>query len=691
MSAHKNDKQLLNSVLAGLMAVIVIDYFALTYQAVPGTVPIPVMIKLNQISRELGEVLRLFFLFVYAMIMWTAYKNKLVLKSSLQTPTARYIYIFLSLIFTIGFAEINRVPVHLIKFLYPFAFFGMCVFAALLIATFAEAIEEETGGTSLGVEKKPTEKEFGFALPAHGGFVNIPNPFRSVLVIGGAGAGKTASVAEPIIFQAMQKRYTGFVYDFKYPTLGNVVYSSLLYHKNTEIKFFPISFTDLARSYRFNPLDPELLSSSTYAEEYSWALYCNLDKEAIKKSGFFSESAASLLKAVIWFMKKNHPEYCTLPHVINIILNSDTKTLVNMVMSDVETKGMVKAVKEAVEKEAYEQLAGVVGSLTMQLQKINTPEICWVLTGSDFTLDLNNPKSPKFIVLGSLPELQSALNPVIAFISTIGLKLMNAQNKLHSIALIDEGPTLFIPNLDKIPAQARSNKLAVVYMAQDFSQMDVMYGKDNRKALAGNLATQFYGNTSELETAKHISEMVGEEYREIASHNKGGSSSESGDSSSKGVSYSKQKRKIIEVQDMLTLKQGTFVGKLVESENDWFKAGMKRVTDSNADFVISDIPIFVKDFMLSAEEEKECKLKLDDLILNLDFLKRDKELNGLLNAYNGNCNDPEFIKELENTLITRALKIKQNKILNKHFLKVQDDVEQILENYSLVNSLMRKK
>ena len=277
-----------------------------------------------------------------------------------------------------------------------------------------------------------------------------------------------------------------------------------------------------------------------------------------------------------------------------------------MIVSDVETKGMVKCVVEAAEKEAYNQLAGVVGSLTMQLQKINTPEICWVLTGNDFTLDLNNPSDPKFIVLGSLPEFKSILNPVIAFISAIALKLMNAQDKLQSIALIDEGPTLFIPNLDSLPATGRSNKLSVVYVAQSFSQMDVMYGKESRRALVGNLAYQFYGNTSDLETAKQASDVTG-----------------------------------VEVQEMLTLKQGTFVGKLVESENDLFKAPLKRIIDSNKDFKITEIPIIDKKFTLTDEEEKK------------------------------------YSKTLETYLSS-----KKEKYLSDNFNKIQEDVKQILANYS---------
>jgi type IV secretory pathway TraG/TraD family ATPase VirD4 len=72
--------------------------------------------------------------------------------------------------------------------------------------------------------------------------------------------------------------------------------------------------------------------------------------------------------------------------------------------------------------------------------------------------------------------------------------------------LVGSIPTIFIPTLMKIPATGRSNKMALVYMAQHFSQMDAMYGKDKRSALVTNLATQFYGNVSGMETAKYVSD-----------------------------------------------------------------------------------------------------------------------------------------------------------------------------------------
>jgi hypothetical protein len=705
MATQPNDKQVLNSILVGLTLMIILDFLALTYTETLSPSMHLIFKKLNVLSKNFGELLRLFFVFVYGIIMWTAYKNKLVLRSSLNTPTARSSFAFLSLLLIVIFTLLGDISVKLLVYLYPIVFISMCVSIILLAATFNEVINDEEG-SKLGVENAATEKELGIALPVHGGYINIPNIFRSVLGIGGSGAGKSASVAEPILYKVIEKGFSGFLYDFKFPTLANVSFSCFKHQKISNVKFYCISFTDLSRSHRFNPIDPNLLTSSTYAEEYAYALYCNLDTAHIKKPNFFSDSGVVLLKAVIWFMKKHHPKYCTLPHVTNVILNADTKTIVKMLASDIETRGMVKSVAEADEKGASDQLAGVTGSITKELQKINTPEIAWVLTGDDFTLDINNPIDSKFVIFGSMPELKKALNPVIAFSETIALKLMNAQGKNPSIALIDEAPTKFLPDLEVIPATGRSNKLALVYLAQDFSQIDDMVGEQKRRALVGNLATQFYGATSELQTAKHVSEMLGEEYRTIASTSSGVSSSQSGDSSNKGVNYSKQKRKIIEAASIQTLKQGTFVGKMVESKNDWFMAKMKRIQDFDPTYNLTEIPQFVENFILDKSEIERSKLKANEVIENRTAYLRDKEFNyafnvydkeilGITNALNSKEISDRKAKELrgkaETELRTYIQKItysheekrKAKEVLDNYFIKIQNEVESILTLYRI--------
>lgn len=641
---------------------------------------------LKRISFKAGKIFRALYFLVFTMMCYYNSKGTVQPSKNLAFQNAtKIMFVIMSVAGVVILLMISMFPAVVNKFLYPIIFVATNIsIGALVLNYVSNDIGVNMDKTVLGDEKKRSDKPFAITLETHGGVINIPNPFRSVLVLGGAGAGKSASIAEPIIYKAIEKQFTGFVYDFKFPTLADVVYSCFEHFKHDEVKIFPVSFTQLDKSYRFNPLDPKFLESQTFVEQYSWTLYSNLDTEAIKKGGFFPESAAALLKAVIWFMKKNHPEYCTLPHVVNIILNASVATLVNMICTDEETAGMVKAVKEAAEKRAYDQLAGVIGSLTMQLQKINTQEICWVLTGNQFTIDLNNPHDPKFVVLGSHPSVRTALSPIIAFISKVILNTMNQENKQQSIALIDEAPTLYIPNLDEIPATARSNKMAVVYMAQDFSQMDAMYGKDKRNALVSNLATQFFGAVSGMETAKYVSEMIGKEYQMVKSVNAGTSTSHSGDNQSQGSSYSEQNRDIMKPQEVFDLPAGTFVGKLVESDRGFFKAKMKRISDFDPTFKLENIPSFVEDFDLTKEEEEMLSNIKSGLEEKSDkFNEAHTDIKNMHAKYEaGKHSLDSFISMTENIMRDELLNKRKKEILSYNFTKIQDEVNAIIETYA---------
>lgn len=641
--------------------------------------------------RKTAIIIRAFYFFLFGVLCYYSAKGTASNKKNLVIENGTKIALFIVTLFCVaGLLFIDYLSFKIILYAYPTLFLVANFTEGFLILNYINSQEKtDDNTTNLGVEDYISDRQLTITLAAQGGYINIINPARSVMVIGGAGAGKSASVAEPVIIKSIGKKYTGFVYDFKFPTLADVVYSSFQYHQEKQIKFYPISFTELDKSYRFNPLDPFYLETQTHVEEYSWALYSNLDREAIKKGGFFPESAAGLLKAVIWFMKRKHPEYCTLPHVLNIILNASDKDLIAMIISDEQTKGMMKSVKEAAEKKATDQLAGVLGSLTMQLQKINTPEINWVLSGNDFTIDLNNKNDPKFIVLGSNPTVRTALSPIIAFTSTVLLKVMNQQGKQQSMALIDEGPTVYIPNLDEIPATARSNKLAIYYMAQDFSQMDAMYGKDKRMALVSNLAYQFYGNISGLETAEYVSRMFGKEYRIIQSTNTGTSNSDGGESKSQGASYSEQQREILKANEMFSLPVGTFVGKLVETKNEWFKARLKRVGDEYPDYRLKNIPSFVMDFVLTGEDLKRIESDLKEI--KEDILKdngksklplQTPEILNVQNQFNAkNINIDDYLGELMTIIKKERLKEKKQQVLERNFKRIQDEAESIVKLY----------
>lgn len=644
----------------------------------------------NKIFYKTGEIWRGFYFLIFGITCFYHAKSISLegTNRKIHLENAKKLTLFIVSFICISILLfISAFPAVIIRFVYPSLFITANCTVGVLVLSYVEPLRINIEGKKLGVENEPSKKPLAIVFNVTGGYINISNPFRSSLVIGGAGAGKSKSIIEPMTFDAVKKRYAILMYDFKFPTLGNYLYSCLDYHKASNISFYSIAFTDVSRSHRFNPIEPRLLYTSTYAEEYSWTLYSNLDKEGGKKGGFFPESASSMLKAVMWFMKKKHPEYCTLPHIVNLILTAKTDILVKMLCSDDETAGMCKPVKEAADrKEAGAQLAGVVGSLTMQLGKINTPEICWVLTGDDFDLQLNNPLTPKALVLGNSPQVEQALSPVLAFICNIALKLMNDQKKNHSLVILDEAPTLTIPNIEKIPATARSNKLGLVYSAQDFSQMDKYLGPESRKAIVSNLASQFYGQISSFETAEYASKLLGKQYIQVKSESTGTSNSESGDNQSKNTSYSEQHRDIITPQEFISLPTGTFVGKLVESSIDWFKASFTMIEKQYPDFHETEIPVFVKDFVFNENDWKDIDVKTDWIINSPQNLFIDKAYSDLIIMAENKWGEEYFLHKefrgmLYNVVCEEYRKEKTLQILNENFDRIIQEVKDLATTY----------
>ncbi|XOV94599.1 MAG: type IV secretory system conjugative DNA transfer family protein [Bacteroidota bacterium] len=426
--------------------------------------------------------------------------------------------------------------------------------------------------------------DMGFELGlTDGSKLNIQNPQRGVLITGGAGAGKSQSIIIPLIYQSVQKNYTGILYDYENPVLANHVWTAFRNNQNTknEIKItdYYVNFTDLNRSHRLNPLDPRFMTSSSYAREYSTTILANLNPEAIQKKDFWIRSAEVLFAAVQWYLREEHPNYCTLPHAVSLILTDDIPKLLDLISVNDECAGMVTSIKAGLKSE--NQTAGVLATVQNSIANINTPEIFWVLSGNDLTLDLNNPADPKFLTIGNEPSLVDTYSPVISLMISAALKLINRQNQQHSIILIDELPTVYIPNLERLPATARKNKVATVLCVQDFSQLEDKYGDKKTEVITSVLANQFFGKTTNPKTAERISKLYGKHDQEFINtstsksrgHSTGGTLMLGSDSKGKTVSQSTviQERDRVKPQELGGLLTGEFLGLLVDSDYNEFK------------------------------------------------------------------------------------------------------------------------
>lgn len=403
--------------------------------------------------------------------------------------------------------------------------------------------------------------------------IHLTNPFRGVLILGGAGAGKSRSLIEPIIQQTIQQGYAGLLYDFKFPTLAKVADNAMRETNRPRLKYF-VNFEDLTRSHRVNPLHTDTMPTQSHADEYARAILYNLKPDAIKKADFWVDSAQSYLTALIWFLREEYPQYCTLPHVMALAFQP-TADVVALLSTNPETRGTVASLRESVQRKAEGQTAGVVSTLQTALRKINTKEIVWVLSGDDFSLNINDPQEPKFVTFGNSPTLSSTFAPVIALLTTVALKQMNQQGKAPSAVILDEAPTLFIPNFEQLPATGRSNQIATIFGAQDISQIEDMYGRSKKDALLANLNNQFYGRVGHRETAQYIADLWGREYVQQRTEGQNESSRNFETTQGRSTSHSYTERSRVRIQDVLELQTGEFYGQLVDSDFSSFKAQIK--------------------------------------------------------------------------------------------------------------------
>ncbi|MCK8496068.1 type IV secretory system conjugative DNA transfer family protein [Spirosoma sp. RP8] len=402
--------------------------------------------------------------------------------------------------------------------------------------------------------------------------IYITNPFRGILILGGAGAGKSKSLIEPIIQQTIQQGFAGLLYDFKFPSLAKVATEAMRTGPGQQMYY--INFEHLTLSHRVNPLHPDTMPTQSHADEYAKAIMYNLKPEAIKKPDFWVDSAHTYLTALIWFLREEYPQFCTLPHVMALAFQP-TADVVALLSTNPETRGTIASLRESVQRKAEGQTAGVVSTLQTALRRINTKEIVWVLSGDDFKLNLNDPENPRFLTLGNSPSLSSTFSPVLALLATVAIKQMNQTSKAPSAVILDEAPTLYIPDFEQLPATGRENKVVTVFAAQDISQIEGMYGKNKKDTILANLNNQFYGRVGQRETAQYVSDLWGMEDVEQRTQGQSESSRDSMTTRSNSIHHSYIQRNRVRIQDVLELNTGEFYGQLVESDFSSFKAQIK--------------------------------------------------------------------------------------------------------------------
>lgn len=499
-------------------------------------------------------------------------------------------------------------------------------------------------------ETRLMENEYSVNLPTrfyykkrwNNGFVNIVNIFRACMVIGTPGSGKSYAIVNSYIRQLIAKGFAIYIYDYKFDDLSTIAYNSLLKNMDKyEVKprFYVINFDDPRRSHRCNPINPEFMTDISDAYEASYTIMLNLNRTWIEKQGdFFVESPIILLAAIIWYLKiYKNGIYCTFPHAVEL-LNKPYSDLFTILTSYPELENYLSPFMDAWKGNAQDQLQGQIASAKIPLTRMISPQLYWVMTGNDFSLDINNPKEPKLLYVGNNPDRQNIYSAALGLYNSRIVKLINKKKQLKCAVIIDELPTIYFRGLDNLIATARSNKVGVLLGFQDFSQLTRDYGEKESKVIQNTVGNIFSGQVVG-ETAKTLSERFGKvlQQRQSVSINRQDVS----------TSINTQLDSLIPASKIANLSQGTFVGAVADN------------FDERIEQKIFHAEIVVDHTKISAEEKAYQKIPVindfkdrngNDIMMqqiqrNYDQIKADAQ--AIINEEMRRIkNDPELRKRL---------------------------------------------
>lgn len=496
-----------------------------------------------------------------------------------------------------------------------------------------------TDNESFEQNKEYKENQFSVNLPIryyfkkkiHKGWMNILNPFRATLLIGTPGSGKTFSFIIPFIKQLLGKGFSAFVYDFKYPDLGKMTYYHYLINKKKGLlkkhKFHVINLNNIEYSRRINPLHKKYIRNLPDATETSDALLQALRKSDSMSGSdqFFTQSAINMLSCIVYFLSKYEDGiYSSLPHVLSF-LNRSYEDIFGVLFTEPELQSLLSPFKSALDKKAFDQLEGQLGTLKINISRLATKETYWVFSGNDFNLKISDINEPSILVIANDPDTQDINSACYSVVLNKLLKLVNKKDNLPTLIAIDEVPTLYMHKIDNLIATARSNKVAVLLGLQELPQFKQLYGKQVAETICSVIANVISGQVRNKETLDWLEKLFGK-VKQV----KTGLSI---DRNRTSINMNEQLDYLIPASKIASLQAGNLVAQIAQESNTFdgkhvkstynCKIDLDTVAISKEEKKYIDLP---KYYSFESEEKKE------ELLKN-NMIKINNEIENIINAF----------------------------------------------------------
>ena len=380
--------------------------------------------------------------------------------------------------------------------------------------------EEESFDQNRELVETPTSVnipyKFRYKKQTHQGWMNI-DPFRGSMVIGVPGSGKSFGVINPAIRQLVGKGFCLCIYDFKFPSLGEIAYYHHLLKKKTDPnykhKFHVVNLDEVEYSRRVNPFKKEYINTLAQAQEMAESMVSALQKGGSSGGGgseqFFTQSAVNFLASTIYyFATYEKGKYSDLPHIL-AFMNRSYEEIFDTLFTNEELVSLMSPFKSAYENKAFDQLEGQIGTIKIFLSRLATKESFWVFSGDEVQLKISNPENPSILILASNPRTQDINSALYSAVLNRVISQINDKGNLYSGLIADEFPTIYIHKIDNLVATARSNQVAVMLGLQEQPQLRQFYKKEVAETISAIMGNILSGAVRDKGTLDWLEKLFG--------------------------------------------------------------------------------------------------------------------------------------------------------------------------------------
>ncbi len=380
--------------------------------------------------------------------------------------------------------------------------------------------EEESFDQNRELVETPTSVnipyKFRYKKQTHQGWMNI-DPFRGTMVIGVPGSGKSFGVINPAIRQLIGKGFCLCIYDFKFPSLGEIAYYHHLLKKkndpNYKHKFHVVNLDQVEYSRRVNPFKKEYINTLAQAQEMAESMVTALQKGGGSGGGgseaFFTQSAVNFLASTIYYFGTYEDgKYSDLPHILSF-MNRSYQEIFDTLFTNEELVSLMSPFRSAYENKAFDQLEGQVGTVKIFLSRLATKESFWVFSGDEVQLKISDRTDPSILILASNPRTQDINSALYSAVLNRVISQINDKGNLYSGLIADEFPTIYIHKVDNLVATARSNEVAVMLGLQEQPQLRQFYKKEVAETISAIMGNILSGAVRDKGTLDWLEKMFG--------------------------------------------------------------------------------------------------------------------------------------------------------------------------------------